>query len=143
MIQVFRSKTKRLLFWFPFIVTLHNNNTSVLYNFGKSFLICKLFDPSIDYHIKVSFLSPLQKGKFSLLPLFLWLFFIFTTILFDGLINFIFKAYFVFLFLFLLIFRLLPINLAVSDCWNVCCRAYIKRRSMELLVESSCCSSNS
>ncbi len=136
MIRILWSETKRLLFWFPLVISFHNNNTSILNNLKESSFATKFLNSTIYYHIKVSFLPPFHKSKFSVLVI-IFLFILFLNfnlliIFFKGFIYFFIKR---FCWLSLLFFLFgTSINLTISDDWYISSWTNIIWNWMKLLI---------
>ena len=65
-----RLKTEGLLFFIPFVVTLHYDNTPVFDEVEKSFFIEEFLNSSVDNEIKGRFVSPLHELDLTVLLFF-------------------------------------------------------------------------
>ncbi len=61
MISTDRPKAKWLLFGIPFVITLHNDDASIIDKFQKCPFLKHLFYSAIDDKIKTSFVAPCHK----------------------------------------------------------------------------------
>ena len=84
MISFFGSKWERFFFGIPLKVSLHYDNTSVLDNINKHLLFHQFFNPTINDHIVLSFVTPGHILKFSALLL---LHIFFSNVLFSFLLK--------------------------------------------------------
>lgn len=125
MVLIFVSEAKWLLlfvrYFLPFVVTLHDDHASVLYDVYKHLFACQLLNSPIQNHVKFCLWPPLHKWQFSFL-IFLWLFLL--LVLLSMKIN----------FLILLWFFIVFVEWTVPDDRNIGCGTNIIRGRMKLFV---------